>query len=116
MNAQQTDIPGGGTAGGGASREDRSAWTMNDSTGTRRLTRRADGKIVAGVAAGLGDYLRIDPTVLRMAFVLLAVFGSGLGLLLYLIAWITMPSQDGSEPLAETILRKGRDTVSRPQE
>lgn len=65
------------------------------------------------MASGLGEYLRIDPTVLRIAFVLLTVFGSGLGLVLYLIAWVTMPSQGGSGPLAETVLHKGREMVSR---
>jgi phage shock protein PspC (stress-responsive transcriptional regulator) len=58
-------------------------------TGPRRLVRTPDGKI-AGVAAGIGHYLGIDPTIVRIAFLGL-LFVGGLGALLYVICWIAMP-------------------------
>ncbi|MCF8461136.1 MAG: PspC domain-containing protein [Flavobacteriales bacterium] len=54
----------------------------------KKLTRK-EGKIL-GVCAGLGDYLDIDPTVIRLGFLLL-VFGLGTGVLLYLILAVVMP-------------------------
>jgi phage shock protein PspC (stress-responsive transcriptional regulator) len=57
--------------------------------GPKRLVRTPDGKI-AGVAAGIGHYLGVDPTIVRIAFVLLA-FAGGIGVLLYLACWLVMP-------------------------
>lgn len=65
---------------------------------TRRLLERntRDSKI-GGVAAGLADYFAIDPTIVRLAFVLL-VFAGGFGFAAYLVAWLVMPAGDGSAP------------------
>jgi phage shock protein C len=56
----------------------------------RRLTRDEQHKVIGGVAAGFGRYLDVDPVLVRLAFVLLA-FMNGLGLLIYLAAWVLMP-------------------------
>jgi phage shock protein PspC (stress-responsive transcriptional regulator) len=63
---------------------------------TRRLLQRntREGKI-GGVAAGLADYFDIDPTIVRLAFVLL-VFAGGFGIAAYLVAWLVMPEGDGA--------------------
>lgn len=50
---------------------------------------RKQGKIL-GVCAGLGDYLDLDPTIIRLAFVLLFFFAGG-GVLLYIILALIMP-------------------------
>ncbi len=55
----------------------------------KRLVRTPDGKI-AGVAAGIAHYLGVDPTIVRIAFLVLA-FAGGIGILLYLACWIVMP-------------------------
>jgi phage shock protein C len=47
-------------------------------------------KKIGGVCGGLGEYLGIDPTLVRLALVLLFFLG-GTGLLAYLIAWIIIP-------------------------
>ena len=63
-------------------------------TETKQLTRSRSNRMVAGVCAGLGDYLGIDPTVVRLLFVL-AFFGLHGGLLLaYLIMAIVVPEQN----------------------
>ena len=58
----------------------------------KRLTRMEEGRMIAGVCVGLGRYLGIDATVVRLIFVLLALFAAG-GLLLYLILWLIMPME-----------------------
>jgi phage shock protein C len=55
-----------------------------------RVYRSPTDRVVAGVCGGLGEYFRVDPLLLRIAFVGLA-FVSGSGILLYLLAWIIMP-------------------------
>lgn len=56
----------------------------------RRLVRRTDDKMIAGVAGGVADFFGLDPTIVRIVFVLLAVFGGG-GLVLYLVMWVIVP-------------------------
>lgn len=60
----------------------------------KRLTRVEDGRMIAGVCAGLANYLGVDATVVRLVFVLLALFAAG-GVLLYLILWLIMPMEQG---------------------
>ncbi|MBP8949659.1 MAG: PspC domain-containing protein [Candidatus Promineofilum sp.] len=58
----------------------------------KRLTRAEEGRMIAGVCAGLGRYLGIDVTIVRVIFALLALFAMG-GVLLYLILWLIMPME-----------------------
>jgi phage shock protein PspC (stress-responsive transcriptional regulator) len=58
----------------------------------KRLTRIEEGRMIAGVCAGLGRYLGLDPTVVRVIFILLALFAAG-GVLIYLILWLIMPME-----------------------
>ncbi len=46
--------------------------------------------MIAGVCGGLAEYFVIDPTIVRLVFVLLAMFG-GPGIILYIILWIITP-------------------------
>jgi phage shock protein C len=61
---------------------------------TKKLLRIQNGKMIAGVCGGLGEYLGIDPTIVRLIFVLLVLTGS-LGLWLYLIMWVVVPLEGG---------------------
>lgn len=60
-----------------------------------RLYRRASHKILGGVASGIADHLRIPPSRVRLAFILL-VFADGLGIILYGAYWIVVPTPPGS--------------------
>jgi phage shock protein PspC (stress-responsive transcriptional regulator) len=74
----------------------------------KRLYRAREGRIVAGVCAGLAAYFGVDPTLVRLAFALVTVFG-GLGVLLYLCAWIVIPEEDGDgASIAEAFVNKQR--------
>ncbi len=56
----------------------------------KRLYRsRLDSKI-AGVCGGLGEYFDVDPTLIRIIF-LLMILAHGVGLIAYIVAWIAMP-------------------------
>lgn len=56
----------------------------------RRFTRSRDGRIVAGVCQGAGEYFDIDPVIFRVILAVLAVFG-GAGIVLYGVAWLLIP-------------------------
>jgi len=59
----------------------------------RALRRSRSDRVVAGVLGGLGRRLDIDPVVLRIVTVVLAIFG-GVGVLLYAAAWLLVPAED----------------------
>ncbi len=59
----------------------------------RRLYRSSEHKIIGGVCGGLGEHFDIDPTWIRLAFVILAIT-HGIGLIAYIIGWIVMPRQE----------------------
>ncbi|HVX69457.1 MAG TPA: PspC domain-containing protein [Mycobacteriales bacterium] len=63
----------------------------------RRLYRRRDGRLVAGVASGLSEHLGIDVQLLRVGFVVSIVLG-GLGALLYAAFWVVVPQQGDENP------------------
>lgn len=60
----------------------------------KKLYRSTTNKMVAGVASGLAEYLELDPSLVRIAFVILALLG-GPGILLYIILWIVLPENPG---------------------
>ena len=74
---------------------------------TKRLYRIRDGRVVAGVGAGLAAYFGVDPTLVRLAFALLTVFG-GLGVLLYLAAWAIIPDEVDGTSIADNMVNKRR--------
>lgn len=55
------------------------------------LYRSTNQRVIGGVASGIADHLNTDPTIVRIVFVVVALFGGG-GLLIYLILWIALPS------------------------
>jgi len=60
-------------------------------TPERRLTRSFRDRKIAGVCGGVGNYLGIDPAMVRFVWMVLTLF-YGAGVLLYLLLWIAMPS------------------------
>lgn len=66
----------------------------------KRLYRNESDKVLGGVASGLADYLVIDVTVIRIAFLLLFFFG-GSGFLIYVIMWIAVPAKKNFNPTTD---------------
>lgn len=66
----------------------------------RRLVRRPSQGRLAGVCAGLAEYLDTDVALVRLAWVILSIFPGGIvgGFVAYLAAWIIMPSTTAAEP------------------
>jgi phage shock protein C len=55
------------------------------------MHRSSKDKMLGGVAGGLAESLDVDVTLLRIAFVALTVLGGGIGIPLYIAAWIVAP-------------------------
>ena len=65
----------------------------------KRLYRSRDDRMIGGVCAGLGEYLGVDPTVVRLLFVLGAFFGMGSVLLVYLVLLLIIPEEPIETPI-----------------
>jgi phage shock protein C len=58
----------------------------------KKLYRSRDDRMLGGVAGGLGEFLTIDPTLLRLLFVLSLVLG-GAGFWVYIVMWLIVPEE-----------------------
>jgi phage shock protein C len=56
----------------------------------KKLYRSRKEKLIAGVCAGLAEYFGVDPTWIRLIFILFAILG-GSAVLVYLIMWVIVP-------------------------
>lgn len=85
---------------------------------TRRLYRSEEDRMLAGICGGLAEYLDVDPTVIRILFVVAGILGWGA--FLYLVMWLLVPARSkvGAEPreIAEDAVREARDSVERGAE
>ena len=63
----------------------------SQATQPRRLTRRDQDKMIAGVCSGIAAHLGVDVTIVRLLMVAITVFTGGAGLLVYLAGWWLMP-------------------------
>jgi phage shock protein C len=56
----------------------------------RKLYRSQNQRMLAGVCGGLAEYFNVDATLIRVLFLILAVFG-GSGLVIYVVMWLIVP-------------------------
>lgn len=80
----------------------------------KRLYRSTQDRMFAGVCGGIGEYLDVDPTLVRLAFVALTLLSSGSGLMIYLILMLIVPERP-QEKRKPKIKRDTEDTYS-PEE
>ncbi len=67
----------------------------------KRLTRSAKHKMIAGVCGGLAEYFAMDPTVVRIAYVLISILSAAFpGILAYIVLMFVMPPPEESRPPA----------------
>ena len=62
---------------------------------SKKLYRVQEGRMICGVCAGVGEYFNVDPTLVRLGFVLFSALG-GSGLLVYIVAALLMPLKPGT--------------------
>jgi phage shock protein PspC (stress-responsive transcriptional regulator) len=78
-----------------------------------RLYRSEENRILGGVAGGIGEYFSLDPTIIRIIFVLLTIFG-GYGILLYVVLWILIPTKSVlSSGRSSTLIRDNVEDMKR---
>jgi phage shock protein C len=76
----------------------------------KRIFRSTTDKVIGGVCGGLGEYFNMDPTWIRILFVI-AIFAKGVGLLAYLICWIVFPKKSDAT-IEATVTDDSGETVT----
>lgn len=79
------------------------------------LLRSKENRLIAGVCGGLGEFFKIDPTVIRIIFILITLFG-GSGFLLYLILWLIIPSEKKEKETHDVIKENAKEIKEETQE
>ena len=77
----------------------------NNGSGGKRLLRPRNGRMAAGVCAGLAAYFGVDVNLVRLGFGVITVF-YGLGILIYLIAWAVLPEEGEDNSLLESFVKR----------
>ena len=75
--------------------------------GSDTLHRAGPNRMLAGVAAGLAEYFDVDPTLVRIGFVVFSLAG-GLAVPLYLAGWLLIPEEGAENSVAEELLAHER--------
>ena len=71
----------------------------------KKLRRTQKGRIIAGVCAGVGEYVGIDANLVRIALAISTLFG-GLGVAIYAIGWLLMPDEDHDTSIVQDLISK----------
>ena len=81
----------------------------------RRLYRSSRERVISGVAGGVAEYFDIDPSIVRIAWVLLALITGGVFLILYGVMWLVVPVSYTTTPGTEASAGEGQAASSSPE-
>ena len=77
----------------------------NNGSGGKRLLRLRNGRMAAGMRAGLAAYFGVDVNLVRLGFGVLTVF-YGLGILVYVIAWVILPEEGEDKSILDSFVHR----------
>jgi phage shock protein C len=78
-----------------------------------RLERSTTNKVIGGVCGGIAEYLAVDPTLVRVVFVVTAFLTAGLGILAYIVLLVLMPQPGQPAPFTNSTPPAATDTTAR---
>jgi phage shock protein PspC (stress-responsive transcriptional regulator) len=85
---------------------------VRDGNASKALVRSRDGRMLAGVCAGVAGYFGLDVTLVRVIWAIVSVITGGAGVLAYLVAWVIIPGEGQKSSTAENITGKNQDAWS----
>ena len=86
---------------------------MNSRGSSKVLVRVRKGRMIAGVCAGIAEYLGVDVTMVRLIVAVVAVITGGTGALAYLVAWALIPEEGEPSSIDENFV--SRDKTGSPR-
>lgn len=76
----------------------------------KKIYRSETDRILGGVCGGLAEYFEIDPTIVRLIFALITIFG-GSGVVLYIILWVLIPSKSYVDSETDENIKRNTDEI-----
>jgi phage shock protein PspC (stress-responsive transcriptional regulator)/ElaB/YqjD/DUF883 family membrane-anchored ribosome-binding protein len=76
-----------------------------------RLYRDTSDKLLGGVCSGIANYMNVDPAIVRLLFAIITFGGFGMGILIYILLWIVLPSRDLEAFVGKRLFRNPDDRV-----
>lgn len=110
MDNEGTTTSNGHSNTSSSSAASSSAYTTADEP-RGSLSRNGNDKILGGVCSGLANYLKIDPTIVRILFALISFGGFGTGVLIYIIMWIVLPIKDLKTNIRKRLFRNPDEKI-----
>ncbi|MFF4416686.1 PspC domain-containing protein [Streptosporangium sp. NPDC001559] len=80
----------------------------NEFSSVKKLRRTRNGRVIAGVASGLGHYVGVDPNIIRAALAVASFFG-GLGVGIYAVGWLLLPEEGKDSSILQDLVAKNKD-------
>ncbi len=80
----------------------------HSNSSVKQLRRTKNGRVVAGVCSGIGEYIGVDANILRIALAVATFFG-GLGVGIYAVAWLLIPDEDKNSSIVQDLVNKNKD-------
>ena len=80
----------------------------------RRLYRSRRDSMLGGVAGGVADYFDMDPSIVRVAWAVLALVTGGIFLVLYVVMWVVVPEGPSAATVARTAAEDGSGAAVEP--
>ncbi|MDR0438100.1 MAG: PspC domain-containing protein [Bacteroidales bacterium] len=83
----------------------------------KTLRRSTTNRVIGGVCGGIAEYFELDPTLIRLAFLILAFLGGG-GILIYIVAWIIVPEKRAGDNIqdAELVSEEKKPEPKKPED
>ncbi len=82
---------------------------MNSMSDDKVLVRPREGRVIAGVCAGVAGYVGMDVNLIRVLAAVLTVFTGGVGgVLVYLVGWAVIPEEGHKTSIAEDLINQSR--------
>ncbi len=82
----------------------------SNKSSVKRLYRSEKSRVLGGVARGIGEYFDIDPTLIRIIFVIITLLG-GSGILIYLILWLVIPTESDKGEISDATLKANVEEI-----
>jgi len=77
----------------------------NNINSIKRLYRSSEDKKILGICAGIAEYFEVDPTLIRILWLLLIIFGSGIFLIVYILLYFIIPAKENTNRILPFDLR-----------
>jgi phage shock protein C len=69
----------------------------------KRLYRSGKDRILGGICGGIGEHIDVDPSIIRLVWILVTLLLFGTGIIVYAVAWIIVPESPGESTVQTTI-------------